>query len=153
MESTTLASGEDASLILKLYELRREETMRKARQWVCVEFWPDSAQEIFFLLDEFGSLHNQYFRQVTTYWEMAASFVLRGALDGDMFLECTAENTFILAKFHPFLAEIRERLPDFLIRTEQLMQKYAGAKANLDRALRQIERRRAESAGRATSAI
>ncbi len=141
MESTKLASGEDAELILRLYEIRREPAMRAARQWLTVEFWPDSAQEVFFVLNEFGSQHNQYLRQVISYWEMAASFVLRGALDGDMFLECNAENTFILAKFHPFLAEIRTQRPDFLTRTEQVMQRFAGARANLERVIRSLESR------------
>jgi hypothetical protein len=150
MESTTLASSEDAELILRLYELRRESTMRSARRWLTVEFWPDSAQEVLFMLDDFGSQHNQYLQQVISYWEMAASFVLRGALDGDMFLECNGENTFILAKFHPFLAEIRSKRPDFLIRTEQLMQRYAGARANLERVIGQMESRRSLATQSAT---
>lgn len=142
MESTTLASSGDAELILKLYDLRREATMRTAREWVVNEFWPISAQEVLSLYRDFGSQHNQYLRQVTTYWEMAASFVLRGAVDADLFVECTGENIYILAKFHPFLAEIRAGKPDFLIRTEQLAQKHSATKATLERLLKEIESRR-----------
>ena len=142
MESTTLASGEDAEIIMRLYDLRREPTMRVARHWLTVEFWPASAGEVLAIHAAFGSQQNQYLRQVTTYWEMAASFVTRGALDGDMFFECNTENTFILAKFQPFLSEIREKLPNFLLRTEQLVAKYAVARANLDRALEGMARRR-----------
>jgi hypothetical protein len=133
MESTTLASGEDAELIMRLYELRRESTMRTARNWVCAEFWPDSADEILTIFKNLGSQHNQYLRQVISYWEMAASFVTRGALDGDMFFECNTENTLILAKFQPFLAEVRAQVPDFLVRTELLVSKYAIARANVER--------------------
>ena len=111
MESTTLASGEDAGLILKLYELRREPTMRAARHWLSAQFWPQTAEEVFLVQNEFGSQHNQYLRQVLTYWEMAASFVLRGALDADLFLECNSENIFLLAKFRPLLNEIRVVAP------------------------------------------
>ncbi len=142
MESTTLASGEDAELIMKLYELRREPTMRAARHWIMVEFWPQSAKDVLAIHADFGSQPNQYLRQVNSYWEMAASFVTRGALDGDMFFECNTENTFILAKFQPFLAEIREEMPGFLVRTELLVSKYAVARSNLDLAMRGIEKRR-----------
>jgi hypothetical protein len=33
-------------LILKLYELRREETMRKARDWYFLEFNPESPADV-----------------------------------------------------------------------------------------------------------
>ena len=36
-----LATAADGELILKLYELRTEPTMRQARAWIMVEFWPE----------------------------------------------------------------------------------------------------------------
>jgi hypothetical protein len=39
-----MSKQDEASLILKLYELRREETMRKARNWYFAEFNPESRQ-------------------------------------------------------------------------------------------------------------
>ena len=141
MESTTLASGEDAELILRLYELRREETMRAARQWLCAEFWPESATEVLDIYKVFGSQHDQYLRQVMSYWEMAASFVTRGALDGDMFFECNTECTFLLAKFHPFLEEIRTQRPEFLVRTEQLVAKHAIGRAHFERVVKRLSNR------------
>ena len=151
MESTTLASGEDAEIIMHLYELRRESTMRAARHWIMVDFWPSSAEEILAIHAAFGSQFNQYLRQINSYWEMAASFVTRGALDGDMFFECNTENTFILAKFQPFLAEVREHMPGFLVKTELLVSRYAVARTNLDLAARGLEKRRPVE--RATAAI
>ena len=141
MESTTLASGEDAGLILRLYELRREATMRAARHWVVAEFWPDSAAEVLAIYKDFGSQHDQYLRQVMSYWEMAASFVTRGALDGDMFFECNTECTFLLAKFQPFLEEIRTQRPEFLVRTEQLVAKHAIGRAHFDRVVKRLSTR------------
>ncbi len=141
MESTTLASGEDAELIMRLYELRREPTMRAARHWILVDFWPSSADEVVSIHDDFGSQTNQYLRQVISYWEMAASFVTRGALDGDMFFECNTENTLLLAKFQPFLAQIREHIPNFLVRTELLVGKYAVARANLEQAIKGFDKK------------
>jgi hypothetical protein len=73
---------------------------------------------------------------------MAASFVLRGALDGELFVECNGENVFLLAKFHPFLEQVRSVSPDFFTRTEQLTQKHSGARAHFERLLKSFETRR-----------
>ncbi len=143
MESTALSSSGDAELILKLYELRREPVMRVARQWVCAEFRPQSADEVVAILDDYGSQQNQYLRQVTSYWEMAAAFVLRGALDGELLVDTCGENMLILAKFHPFLEQIRRTSPDFLVRTEQFVNKHSVARANVERQARMHESQRA----------
>src|SRR5579875_1709234 len=94
-----MATAADAELILKLYDLRREERMRVARNWVVHEFQPRSLDELLVVQRDFGSLHNQYWRQVISYWEMAAAFVLRGALDRELFVDANGENIFLLAKF------------------------------------------------------
>jgi len=142
MESTSLASTADAELLLKLYDLRREETMRAARLWLTVKFDPQSAEDVIGVLRAWGSQENQYLRQVISYWEMAASFVLRGAIDGELFTECNGENVFLLAKFQPFLEQIRVNTPEFLVRTEQVVMKYAGARAHLERLTRAFESQR-----------
>lgn len=142
MESTALSSSGDAELILKLYELRREATMRAARYWVSVEFKPESAEDVIAILRDFGSQQNQYLRQVISYWEMAAAFVLRGALDGELLVDCCTENMFLLAKFQPFLEQIRHNSPQFLLRTEQFVMKHAVARANVDRFVKLNETRR-----------
>jgi hypothetical protein len=142
MESTTLASAGDAELILRLYELRRETTMRAARHWMAVDFDPKSGQDIVAILKDFGSQENQYLRQVHSYWEMAASFVLRGALDPELFVDCSGENLFLLAKFYPFLEEIRTYSSDFFIRTEQIALKHSGARTTLERLIKVHEGRR-----------
>src|SRR5687768_3884313 len=72
---------ESADLLLKLYDLRREPTMRQARQWFGT-FHPESADDITAAL---RSEHSSYYRMVTTYWDMAASFVNNGAIDEKMF--------------------------------------------------------------------
>jgi len=41
-----MSRQEDAMAILKLYELRREEQLRVARQWYFSEFAPASAMDI-----------------------------------------------------------------------------------------------------------
>ncbi len=96
---------ESADLILKLYDLRREETMRKARDWMFM-YNPTSAQEYMqTMMDpEVGG----YLRMVTSYWDMAASFVNHGAIDAEMFRDTVGEHMLVFAKIEPFLAELRE---------------------------------------------
>ena len=69
---------EEAGLILKLYELRREETMRKARDWYFREFNPQSMADFSAAL--FGE-HSGHLRMVVTYWDMAAAFVTSEAVN------------------------------------------------------------------------
>ncbi len=140
---TMLATNGDAQLILKLYELRTEERMRNARRWVTSEFWPSSAEEILSVLHASETDENAYLRQVTSYWEMAAAFVLHGALDADLFIACNTESLFILAKFYPFLKEVRAESPNFLIRTEELANRFGEARQRLQRMIQKQEARRA----------
>ncbi len=100
-----MSKVESADLLIKLYDLRREEVMREARNWFFT-FSPTSAEDISnTMMDpEVGG----YLRMVTSYWDMAASFVNHGAIDGEMFSDITGEHIMVFAKIEPFLAEMRE---------------------------------------------
>jgi hypothetical protein len=98
----------DADLILKLYDLRREAEMRKARKFVMEQFWPESADEVLKIVQGFGSQENSWLRQVLGYWEMVASFVNKGILDADLLLDSAGEMWFVYAKFKPLLPELRK---------------------------------------------
>src|SRR5690349_22988832 len=87
---TTLAAREDAATILKLYELRQEPVLRRARAWMR-EFWPTSAEQVIVVIEDSGSDQNAWFRQTTTYWDMAAALVNHGVLASDLFLDTSAE--------------------------------------------------------------
>lgn len=108
---STQATPADAELILKLYDLRREAEMRKARNWWLTGFWPENVDEFTKVGMALGTQENNWMRQVAGYWEMAASLVLHGALNEDLFLEgsFSGEMFFIYAKVNPFLAELREK--------------------------------------------
>ena len=101
-----MSKAESADLILKLYDLRREEKMRTARNWI-FSFHPTSADHYFqTMMDpEVGG----YLRMVTSYWDMAAALVNHGAIDADMFTETVGEHIMVFAKVQPFLAELREK--------------------------------------------
>ena len=90
--------------ILKLYELRSEATMRKARDWFATGFHPESTQDI---LNVLVSEHSADFRMVASYWDMAAAFVVFGAISDEMFNAINTEHVVVYAKLQPFLSEIR----------------------------------------------
>ncbi|MGB6973483.1 MAG: hypothetical protein WBD67_02250 [Terracidiphilus sp.] len=137
----TLASSADAEIILKLYELRREAVMREARAWVLGEFWPSTAEEFFVVAANTSDPHNAWYRQVITYWEMAAALVLHGAVSADLFVDCNGEGFFLLAKFTHLIAPIRERTPGFLMKTSELVSRFASAAARYEIALKSVENR------------
>jgi hypothetical protein len=129
---TTLAAREDAATILKLYELRQEPVMRKARAWMTGEFWPTSAEEIRVVIADSGSERNCWFRQVTTYWEMAAALVNHGVLAAELFVDANSEPFFIAAKFWPYLQDIRTQSPAFLVQMEKLLERSAAGRQKLE---------------------
>lgn len=108
----------EADLILKLYDLRREPTMREARNWFFT-FNPRSAEDF---LDVLTSDKSGYYRMVVSYWDMAASLVNNGAIDAQMFNDANGEHVFVYAKVEPFLAELRAQgNPLYLVQLEKLV--------------------------------
>jgi hypothetical protein len=93
-----------ADLLLKLYESRREPALRAARDWWVTGFHPGSARDV---LETWVGRDSASYRMVTTYWEMAASFVTMGAIDPAMFHAANTEHLAIYAKLSPHLAELR----------------------------------------------
>ena len=108
----------DAQVILQLYDLRREPEMRKARAWWLGEFWPSSVEDYMKVSGAMGTPENNWLRQVTGYWEMAASMVVHGAVSADLFLEpsFSGEMFFVFAKVTPFLKELRAKASPTMLR-------------------------------------
>jgi hypothetical protein len=130
------ATATDAELILKLYDLRREAEMRKARHWWTATFLPQTVEDVLKISSNIGSQENNWFRQVSGYWTMAASLVEHGALDRDLFLEpsFSGEMFLIFAKVKPFLKELRERQsPTMFLHIENLSNSTEKSRATLQR--------------------
>lgn len=112
---------EEANLILKLYEMRRDEEFRRAREWFDTEFNPQSAKDLLDLMNS-GFASSAYFRQVLTYWEMVAALVNYGSIDAGLIHTTNVEHLRYYAKIEPFMAEIRRTLgADFLPELEKLV--------------------------------
>lgn len=119
-----------AELLMQLYEMRREPTMRAARDWFVARFHPETADDVLaaWMAPESGA-----YRMVTTYWEMAAGFVAHGAIDAAMFHATNTEYVAVYAKLAPHLEVVRERsgMPSYLASLETLVLALPDAEAQL----------------------
>jgi hypothetical protein len=114
-----MSKAEEAGLILKLYDLRREDTMRKARDWYFREFSPQTMAD--FNSAIFGE-HSGHLRMVVTYWDMAAALVNHGAVGVEIFNDCNGEHIGVFSKIEPLLGEIRAAYgPQFAASLEKLI--------------------------------
>lgn len=104
-----VATYEDANLLLRLYEMRREEKLRKARVWFVAECKPKTKAE-WEQLCPMGSENNAYYRMVTTYWEMACSMVTSGILHPELFIQNSLEHLLVWVRIRAIVPEIRQSL-------------------------------------------
>jgi hypothetical protein len=124
-----MSKQEDANLILRLYELRREPVMREARNWF-FSFNPTNAAEY---MEGMMGEHSAHLRMVVSYWDMAASMVNNGAIDEQMFNDANGEHLFVFAKIEPVLEELRQQFnqPDMLKHFETLIRRVPENKEKL----------------------
>ena len=101
----TQATYDDANLILRLFELRREEKLRQARDWFAQNFKFTTVEEVMKAAPP-GSQENAYMRMVAGYWEMACSFVTSGVLNQELFFQSSGEMLVVWERF-------REIVPGF----------------------------------------
>lgn len=123
---------ESAQLNLQLFDLRREPVLREARAWFTREFNPETFEEF---QSQIRGDRNPWFRMVVGYWDMAASMVTTGAIDGDAFRAAHGEIFAAFSKIQPFLEEIRSSMsqPGFCRHMEAVVMAEPDALAILQR--------------------
>jgi len=136
--------AESAGLVLKLYELRREKRMRKARNWF--------AAQVFHTVDDVVAAargkDNDLFRMVLSYWDMVGALVNHGAIDPALFHDAGNEHVYVWAKIEPFIIEFRARVnqPRYLAQLEGMINAMPDGK---ERVTTMQARQRAAMAARA----
>jgi len=98
---------QDADLVLRVYEMRREPVMRASRDAINAKFWPqnyDEAKAVTVATHEC----NAAYRQTGTYWEMVYGLVKHGIVDAEYFMETNGEGILLLAKMEPYIEQIRK---------------------------------------------
>lgn len=99
----------DAELILKLYDLRREPVMRASREEINGKFWPKRYEE-FVAITERTHPMNRAYRQVSTYWEMAYSFARHGIVNAEFMAEVAGEGLLLYSKVQPYIERYRKEI-------------------------------------------
>ncbi len=124
MSETRSPGHSDADLVLRLFDLRREEKLRKAREWFGA-FYPNSGEELY---EAYLSPDNVYLRMVAGYWDMAAAFVNQGILHRGLFFETGGEAFFLWARLGEFVPRFRELSGNaaFLANVERLVRETPG---------------------------
>ena len=109
-----------AELVLRLYEIRREDELRRSRDWFAGQFFPSTVEEV---VQAWTGPESARYRMVTTYWEMAASLVNHGAIPEAMFHDANTEHVAVWLKLRPHLEQLRQvtRYPSYLSQLERLM--------------------------------
>jgi hypothetical protein len=102
---------DDAQLILRLYQLRREPKMRDARDWFARNFNATTLERYEALCPP-GSEPNQFTRMVTSYWDMVASFVTNGVLHDELFFQSGRELLLVWERVRPITPALRKALKD-----------------------------------------
>lgn len=120
------ATFDDANLILRLFELRREARMREGRRWFVKCFAPTTMAE-YHALCPLGSEENEFARMVITFNEMTASFITSGVLNADLYFASGGELGLVYARIEPLLAEMRQAMgnPGIYKNLEQAGKLYA----------------------------
>jgi len=100
---------QDADLVLRVYEMRREPVMRTSRDGINGKFWPgnyEEAKAITALTHEF----NAAYRQMGTYWEMVYGLVKHGIVNPEYFMETNGEGLLLYAKMEPYVEQLRKEV-------------------------------------------
>lgn len=81
---------DEVNLMLRLYDLRREQRLRQARSWYLDYFHPSSPDE---MMENYKAGSDEYnsIRMVLSYWDMVASIVNRGLINDELFFESNGE--------------------------------------------------------------
>ena len=141
----------EADLILKLYDLRREPVMREARNWFAT-FNPQKPEDF---LEVLTSEKSGLYRMVISYWDMACSLVINGAIDAQMFNDANGEHIFVYAKMEPFIPVLREQMqaPQFLGSLEKVVKalpdserRVAAVRERIKKIIAMWEQRQAQAA-------
>ena len=72
---------------------------------------------------------------ITSYWDMASSFVNNGGIDEKMFMDANGEHVAVFCKLEPFIDEVRETvgMPDYLRQLQALVMKTPNVNERLER--------------------
>lgn len=104
----TKPTHEQAQLQLQLFDLRREERLRKARDWFFKNFFAETLDEAM-KIAPMGTDQGAFFMMVVSYWDQACAMLNYGLLNEDLFFETSGEFVGVWERIKPTIPEARQR--------------------------------------------
>ncbi|HTQ43169.1 MAG TPA: hypothetical protein VMI75_10470 [Polyangiaceae bacterium] len=122
----------DAELLLRLYEIRRDPELRRARAWFISEFKPGPWEQV-----KTGYLshsdEDRWFRMTFSYWDMVAGLVNRGLLHDELFFDSTGEDIVTWERCKPWIEGARASIrPSYLRNFEKLVTNHLAFRAKVN---------------------
>ena len=102
------ATHDQANLLLRVYELRREPRLREARAWFVSQFEAKTPEERAKAYPP-GSVEDANIRMVISYWDMVCGLVNRGLIDDELFFESSGEAWIVWDRIRDIAANAREK--------------------------------------------
>ena len=137
----------DAELLLRLYEIRREPELRRARAWFLTEFKPASWAEIKARYLSHSD-EGRHFRMTTSYWEMVGTLVNHGVLNAELFFDHTGEDIVTWERCKAWIADARADIrATYMYQFERLVLEHQAFRARTIAAYQAERSRPSASAG------
>jgi hypothetical protein len=116
---------EQGQLQLQLYDLRREDKLRQARDWFTQNYFVDTFEDSM-RIAPFGSPEGTYVMMVLSYWEQACAFLNHGLLHEQLFFETSGEFFGVWERVKPVVPKMREMFHQnlFLANLEKTAQRF-----------------------------
>jgi len=116
---------EQAQLHLQVYDMRREQRLRQARDWFFQNYFANTMDEAMRIVAP-GTEGGTFFMMVVSYWEQACALLNYGLLHEDLFFETNGEFFGVWDRIKPTIQEGRERWANrqFLAHVEKAAKRY-----------------------------
>jgi hypothetical protein len=121
----TKPTHEQAQLHLQIYDLRREERLRQARDWFFKNYFAENLDDSMRLAPP-GTENGIFVGMVLGYWEQACALLNAGLLNEDLFFQTSGEFFGIWERLKGVVPEVRERFKYklYLVEMEKAAKRY-----------------------------
>lgn len=121
----TNPTHEQAQLQLQIYDLRREERLRQARDWFFKNYRVKSVDDAMRIAAP-DTQGGTYTMMVTGYWEQACALLNYGLLHEDLFFETNGEFFGVWEMVKPVVPDLRKMFkePHFLSHLEKAAKRF-----------------------------
>jgi len=107
----TKPTHEQAQLHLQVYDLRREERLRQARDWFQQNYHAETLEEAM-KVAPMGTEHGNFLGMVIGYWEQACTLLNYGLLHEELFFETSGEFFGVWEQLKGVVPQFRQAFKD-----------------------------------------